>query len=178
MRVKGLIVALALPRALAQPSGMNGTCSHGDDAPISEATLSASLKRAEEVAAKEGEKWTPSRARVYELLLRAGGPVKAYDLMPAYAADKTTKPPTVYRALEFLEGLGLAHRIASLSAFMACNDGGPTHAASFLICTCCGSAEEVTPDLAPIIARAGVRRGFETHAATLEIRGLCRRCHG
>ena len=167
---------LALQHALAHPSGMDSTCSHGGDAPISEERLRASLRRAEEVATKEGEKWTSNRARVYELLLRAGGPVKAYDLMPAYSADKATKPPTVYRALEFLEGLGLAHRIPSLSAFMACNDGGPTHAASFLICTCCGSAEEITPDLAPIISRAGLRRSFEPHAATLEIRGLCQNC--
>ena len=155
---------------------MDGTCTHGAEAELSEETLRASLKRAEEVAAREGEKWTASRARVYELLLRAGGPVKAYDLMPAYAEDKTTKPPTVYRALEFLENLGLAHRIPSLSAFTACRDGGPTHAASFLICNCCGSAEEIAPELGPLIARAGSRRGFEPHTATLEIRGLCKAC--
>ena len=144
---------------------------------VSEETLDDSLRRAEQIATREGEKWTASRARVYELLLRAGGPVKAYDLMPAYSDDKTTKPPTVYRALEFLENLGLAHRIPSLSAFTACRDGGPTHAASFLICKCCGSAEEITPDLSAIIARAGSRRGFEPHAATLEVRGLCKSCN-
>ncbi len=156
---------------------MDGTCAHHAETHVSDEALQASLQRAEAVATREGEKWTPSRARVYELLLRAGGPVKAYDLMPAYSDDKTTKPPTVYRALEFLENLGLAHRIASLSAFTACKDGGPTHAASFLICTCCGSAEEITPDLAAIIARAGSRREFEPHAATLEIRGLCKCCN-
>ena len=102
--------------------------------------------------------------------------MKAYDLMPAYSNDRSTKPPTVYRALEFLEGLGLAHRIPSLSAFTACRDGGPTHSASFLICTCCGSAEEITPDLGPLIARAGSQRRFEPHAATLEVRGLCEEC--
>ena len=155
---------------------MDSTCAHGADPHVSEETLHASLRRAEEIAVREGEKWTPSRARVYELLLRAGGPVKAYDLMPAYSDDKSTKPPTIYRALEFLENLGLAHRIPSLSAFTACRDGGPTHAASFLICKCCASAEEITPDLGPMIARAGSRRGFEPHAATLEVRGLCRSC--
>ena len=155
---------------------MDSTCAHGAEPHVTEETLLASLKRAETIAVREGEKWTPSRARVYELLLRAGGPIKAYDLMPVYSDDKATKPPTVYRALEFLENLGLAHRIPSLSAYTACLDGGPSHSASFLICKCCGSAEEITPDLAPLIARAGLRRGFEPHAATLEIRGLCRNC--
>ena len=155
---------------------MDSTCAHSAHTPVSEEALHASLARAEEIALREGEKWTPSRARVYELLLRAGAPVKAYDLMPAYSDDRSTKPPTIYRALEFLESLGLVHRIPSLSAFTACRDGGSTHEASFLICTCCGSAEEITPDLRPMIARAGSRRGFEPHAATLEVRGLCKTC--
>ena len=156
--------------------GTHAECDHETAPSVSEDRLGELLARAEEMAVAGGEKWTASRARVYELLLRAGGPVKAYDLMPAYAADRTAKPPTVYRALEFLENLGLAHRIASLSAYTACRGGDPTHAASFLICDCCGSAEEIVPDLSNLISRASLQRGFEATMATLEIRGLCRRC--
>jgi Fur family zinc uptake transcriptional regulator len=157
---------------------MDSTCAHALEPPVSEAALRASLDHGAEIAAQEGEKWTASRARVYELLLRARGPVKAYDLIPVYAADRETKPPTVYRALDFLEAIGLAHRIPSLSAYTACRGVGQTHAGSFLICTCCGSAEEIAPDLDVLVSQAAAGRGFRPVAATLEIRGVCRRCQG
>ena len=156
----------------------HASCAHTSAHPVSEEQLAALLTRAQDIAEASGEKWTASRARVYELLVRAGAPVKAYDIMPIYAADRAAKPPTVYRALEFLQNLGLAHHIASLSAFKACVGGDPTHAASFLICQCCGSADEISPDLSNIISRASLRTGFEASLATLEIRGLCSRCQG
>ncbi len=157
---------------------MDSTCAHTAEPPVSETALRASLQQGAEIAAQEGEKWTPSRARVYELLLRARGPIKAYDLIPVYAADGATKPPTVYRALDFLEAIGLAHRIPSLSAYTACRGVGHDHAGSFLICTCCGSAEEITPDLDALVSRATAEHGFRPEAATLEVRGVCRRCRG
>ena len=55
-----------------------------------------------------------------ELLLEADGPLKAYDLIAAFGeGGEPAKPPTVYRALEFLERLGFAHRIESLNAYVA-----------------------------------------------------------
>ena len=154
----------------------HAACHHEAAQPPNDIRVQDLLSRAEKLATTVGEKWTASRARVYELLLRAGGPVKAYDLIPAYAADRVAKPPTVYRALDFLETLGLAHRIPSLSAYTACHGGDPTHAASFLICQCCGSAEEIAPDLYSLVSRASLQNGFSASSATLEIRGLCERC--
>ena len=53
------------------------------------------------------ERLTNSRRRVLELLLEAGVPLKAYDLIATYSGDgEAAKPPTVYRALEFLERVG------------------------------------------------------------------------
>ena len=153
-------------------------CHHGAAPSPNEARIADLLARAEKIAFAVGEAWTASRARVYELLLRAGGPAKAYDLISLYAEDRVAKPPTVYRALEFLEHLGLVHRIPSLSAFTACQGGDPTHAASFLICQCCGSAKEITPDLYSLVGRASLVNGFSAVSATLEIRGLCERCNG
>ena len=154
----------------------HAACHH--DAPPSpnEAHVDDLLARAEKIALAMGENWTASRARVYELLIRAGGPIKAYDLIPVYAKDRIAKPPTVYRALEFLENLGLVHRIPSLSAYTACHGGDPTHAASFLICQCCGSAKEIVPDLYGLVGRASLLNGFSAVSATLEIRGLCKLC--
>ncbi|OYW37449.1 MAG: hypothetical protein B7Z42_10080 [Brevundimonas sp. 12-68-7] len=44
------------------------------------------------------------------------------------------KPATVYRALEFLDRLGLLHRIASISSYVACSGYAHRHTAAFLIC--------------------------------------------
>jgi DNA-binding PadR family transcriptional regulator len=54
-----------------------------------------------------GQRLTPPRRRVLEMLLKAGQPVKAYDLIAAFGdGGPPAKPPTVYRALDFLSKLG------------------------------------------------------------------------
>jgi Fur family zinc uptake transcriptional regulator len=125
----------------------------------------------------EGERMTPSRLRVLELLLAAGEPVKAYDLIARFGEDgQPAKPPTVYRALEFLERKGLAHRIASISAYVACTSGAIDHAAAFLICDCCGSTKEITgPDQAAMAA-AAAQAGYAIARTTIEAHGRCAAC--
>ncbi len=152
-------------------------CDH-DHAPPSadEATVADALSRAEARSRASGARWTPPRQRVYELLLRGGGPVKAYDLMQGFEAGRAAKPPTVYRALEFLEEQGLAHRIPSLNAYVACDDDDAAHTAAFLICDCCGSAEEFAPGRIAAATTAANARGFTLRALALEVRGRCRRC--
>jgi Fur family transcriptional regulator, zinc uptake regulator len=121
------------------------------------------------------ERLTPPRRRVLELLLGADAPQKAYDLIAAYGEQGApAKPPTVYRALEFLERLGFAHRIESLNAYVPCRiEGG--HAAAFLICDCCGAAQEFEPDFEPQLAAAKAA-GYAVRSVTLEARGLCAAC--
>lgn len=120
---------------------------------------------------------TAPRRRVLELLLAAGEPVKAYDLIARFGRDgEAAKPPTVYRALEFLERQGLAHRIASLSAYVACAHAGADHAAAFLICDCCGVTAEVRPTASPHLADAAAALGFTIGRATVEAHGRCADC--
>ena len=78
--------------------------------------LERALGASERRIADAGERMTAPRRRVLTLLLEAGEPVKAYDLIARFggAEGQAAKPPTVYRALDFLERLGLAHRIASI----------------------------------------------------------------
>ncbi len=120
---------------------------------------------------------TAPRRRVLELLLEAGEAVKAYDLIARYGSDGVAaKPPTVYRALEFLEKTGLAHRIASISAYVACSAGDRAHAAAFLICDCCGATEEVIPPEGDALQRAADAAGYAIERTTIEGHGLCPAC--
>ena len=102
------------------------------------------IAAAEAACAAVGETLTPLRRRVFELLLDHEGPAKAYDLLdeikPEHAA---AKPPTVYRALDFLVRLGLAHRIESQNAFVACDVGACARSTIFLICEKCGGSVEI-----------------------------------
>ncbi|MGE0045608.1 MAG: transcriptional repressor [Hyphomonadaceae bacterium] len=137
------------------------------------------LKDAERVCAEAGETLTPLRKRVLELLLAAPGPAKAYDLLPKLEGEGggPAKPPTIYRALEFLMKLGLAHKIESINAFVACDVGACARATIFLICDNCGKAEEFDAGHAMVdLGEAAKKDGFEIKRTMIEASGLCKEC--
>ena len=152
------------------------SCAHDAAAKPSVTEVEAALVRAQARSLQRGFQWTAPRRRVYELLLQAGAPVKAYDLMDQFSDGKPAKPPTVYRALEFLETQGLAHRIASINAFVSCDLEDPGHAPAFLICDCCGATEEFQPGPVRTAANAARAHRFTPRAVALEVRGWCERC--
>ncbi len=157
---------------------MGSDCHHADGAHpgLSGSGLGRALDKAEERCAHAQARLTPPRKRVLELLLQSDGPLKAYDLIAAFGTEgQPAKPPTVYRALDFLERLGFAHRIESLNAYVPCRIDGAGHSAAFLICDCCGAAAEFEPDFGPQLA-AAERAGYAVRAVTLEARGLCGAC--
>jgi Fur family zinc uptake transcriptional regulator len=138
---------------------------------------SALLKIAAQRCAESGESLTPLRRRVLELLLDQRGPAKAYDLLPLLDTERQAKPPTIYRALDFLVRTGLAHRIESLNAFVACDIGACARSTIFLICDECGAAEEFDAGHAVVdLAEAAKRDGFAIRRTMIEAHGLCSVC--
>ena len=139
----------------------------------------AHLARAEAICAEASESLTPLRRRVLELLIDAGGPAKAYDLLDGLKskAGATAKPPTVYRALDFLTRLGLAHRVESLNAFVACDVGACARTTIFLICDACGGAEESDAGHALVdVAEAATHARFAITRTMIEAHGVCAAC--
>ena len=143
---------------------------------LSGRALTAGLRSAEARCAAHGQKLTPARRRVLELLMQAGQPVKAYDLISAFGEDGAAKPPTVYRALEFLEREGLAHRIESLSAYVACSGEAGVHAAAFLLCDCCGRTEEIAAPVDEALRGLAANAGYSIQTVAIEAHGLCAAC--
>lgn len=136
-----------------------------------------SLRDAERICQERGGNLTPLRRQVLKLLLESHGPAKAYDLLDQMKGESAAKPPTVYRALEFLMDMGLAHRIESLNAFVACGHWGHGHSAVFLICESCGWSGEMHADQS--IKKLGqeiAAVGFTMRSAVIEIKGACERC--
>jgi len=135
------------------------------------------LAEAERRCAAAGESLTPLRRRVLELLIDQTGPSKAYDLLPLIDESRQAKPPTVYRALDFLVRMGLAHRIESLNAFVACDIGACARSTIFLICDQCGGAEEFDAGHALIdLKDAAKKDGFAINRTMIEASGLCSAC--
>ena len=139
------------------------------------------LDRAEALCAERGARLTGLRRQVLGLILDAGGPAGAYDLMDRLRERRgAAAPPTVYRALEFLQGQGLVHRVERLSAFVGCVEEvghAHRHPAQFLICRNCGKVTEIEDDaLAHALSAAARRVGFSVAGATIEAEGLCAAC--
>ena len=153
-------------------------CGHdeGHGQGLSGQRLAEALEDADARCAAARERLTSPRRRVLELLLSADSPLKAYDMIAAFGTDGApAKPPTVYRALDFLEKQGFAHRIESLNAYVPCRIQGGAHRAAFLICDCCGAAREFEPGLDAGLA-AAADAGYSVRSLTLEARGLCPAC--
>jgi len=143
--------------------------------------LQRAMTRAEAVCKARGARFTEQRRRVYELMVRAGGPVTAYELLAEMAADGgNPAPPTVYRALDFLQAHGLVHRLASQSRFVACDHPEHDHHGGlFLVCSHCGRALEWDDaSVAEAVAHAAARAGYRLEEDVLpEVQGLCPHCH-
>jgi Fur family zinc uptake transcriptional regulator len=157
-------------------SSMSLSCGHARTSKLSKAALKAAIAVGRTRCQDARQRWTPQRERALELLLEAGGPVKAYDLMGRFQEGATTAPPTVYRALDALVDLGLAHKIASLNSYTACHIDSRGHTASFLICDCCGSAEEIPTPTGDMLQTIQAQSDFQPTHVTIEAHGRCRNC--
>jgi Fur family zinc uptake transcriptional regulator len=120
---------------------------------------------------------THNERAVLEVLVRERRPLGAYDLLDALRPAGVKAPPTVYRALGRLVTAGLAHRIESLNAYVACGEPGHSGPVALAICRACGQTAEL--DEAALIGdlrRRAAEAGFEVETAMIELRGLCRGC--
>ena len=156
---------------------MTHICDHDHNhTHLADDALKSRLEWAEALCRQRGERMTAPRRRTLELVLSHTGPIKAYDLIEQFDKDHPAKPPTIYRALSFLEEMGLVHRIESLNAFVACESDETAHQAAFLLCRCCGRSEEIVLGVIDGLMRKAKASGFHPERITLEVKGLCKTC--
>jgi Fur family zinc uptake transcriptional regulator len=125
-----------------------------------------------------GEKLTDQRREVLSMLLSAPGSMKAYELLAEIQKCKpTAAPPTVYRALDFLVSVGLAHKLESMNAFVACCDFENPHHGVMLICDRCHGVTELHDDgLAQRLQLEASKIGFAVAPQDVELHGACAAC--
>jgi Fur family zinc uptake transcriptional regulator len=142
------------------------------------ACIDAALDRAAQLCARRGARLTQLRRRVLELVWQSHAAVKAYDLLATLGRKGgAAKPPTVYRALDFLMAHGLVHRLESLNAYVGCPQPDAPHDGQFLICEACGQVSEFeAPAIQDAIELQAADLGFAVGQQTVEVRGVCRGC--
>ena len=145
------------------------TCKHQHEAQTPDQLLAS----ARAICEREGRRFTELREHVFNLIVVAKGPIKAYDLLDLLKPELgSQKPPTVYRALDFLSSLGLIHRVEALNAYVACDHSMGGHIAEFFICEKCGDLEERSAndhiDCIP--------EGFQIRRSVIEHYGVCKAC--
>src|SRR5262249_48292860 len=106
-------------------------------------------------------------------------PLGACEIMDQVARGGPRPAPiTVYRALDFLRGNGLVHRIESRNAFVACGrNHGADALVAFLICERCGAVGEApAAAIGQSLVAAARSAGFTPNLSVIEIPGTCAHC--
>ena len=140
--------------------------------------ISTALKRADSLCSKRNIRFTPIRKKVLSLILEQHMPIKAYDILAKLSdADHIEKPPTVYRALEFLLDNQLIHKIDSSNSYIACEFDHKQHESQFLVCDNCNEVMELQePLLSSALTETSESKGFITRQSHVEIHGVCADC--
>ncbi|MDR1126298.1 MAG: transcriptional repressor [Deltaproteobacteria bacterium] len=140
--------------------------------------IARGLRQAEEVCTRHGVRLTRLRRAILELLLAAGSPVKAYDLIEQMRGKgERLTPATIYRTLDFLLQYGLVHRINSTNTFIPCTGNHDEHALLMFVCSECHQAEELDDPALYESMRARLREmGRSLRDNSIEIQGRCEKC--
>ena len=143
----------------------------------------AKIQEAKQICFDNGQKLTPIREAVLEILMQSELPMSAYDILDKYRESHSqgAQPPTMYRALSFLEENGLIHRMASTRQFVVCDHIGQHHCCDvtqFFICDECGAIEEgiISSKLLEEVNQQAKHIGFNVNQPSLEIHGFCKNC--
>lgn len=140
--------------------------------------VKTALARAEDICKQNNLRLTAIRKKVLELVWQSHKPIKAYDLLALLSTeDFVEKPPTVYRALQFLLDNHMVHRIESCNGYIGCTYDHAEADSKFFICDHCNEVEELhEPKVNQALTDTSKKLGFIPHQFNVEIHGTCARC--
>ena len=124
-------------------------------------------------------KLTKNQALVLGVLEQSSIPLSAYTILERLGEHGLRAPPQVYRALDKLLDLGLAHKLASMNSFLACQHTqcGSHQVTSFAICDGCEQVSEIiNTEFERHLNSLANDVGLRPTRSTIEIHGLCDEC--
>ncbi|THB69142.1 MAG: transcriptional repressor [Gammaproteobacteria bacterium] len=140
--------------------------------------LEQAMAKAVDLCKSKNIRLTKTRKRVLEIIWQNQGILKAYDILEILEKeDKSAKPITVYRALDFLIENGLAYKVESINSFFSCPKIDQTCEFQLLICDKCGKVEAVpTPEACRSLDQYANELGFKVTSKVIEAHGACKEC--
>ena len=143
-----------------------------------EVCIERAMREAESICQEKGLRFTDLRREVLRLIGLSHVPAKAYDILENLKGKEwSAKPPTVYRALDFLLETGLVHKLDSINAYIGRSHPRDHNGCYFLICTDCKEAKECcSSELSDAIELAWNKISFRPKKITLEVFGQCSAC--
>ncbi|WP_297481863.1 zinc uptake transcriptional repressor Zur [uncultured Photobacterium sp.] len=137
------------------------------------------LAKAQHLCEQRGVRMTPQRLKVLALIINHHSSISAYELLDLLkASEPQAKPPTVYRALDFLLAQGFVHKVESTNSYIACCVlGHADHCSQLLICDKCGFVKEIHDDeLAKLLRQKSEQYSFMIKHHVVESHGVCHKC--
>ncbi|ANI30344.1 zinc uptake transcriptional repressor [Yersinia entomophaga] len=137
------------------------------------------LAQAESLCKQRNVRLTPQRLEVLRLMAQQPGAISAYDLLDLLrVSEPQAKPPTVYRALDFLLEQGFIHKVESANSYVLCHHfEEPLHTSALFICDRCGLVtEKTTVGIEEALALLAKQSGFALRHSVVEAHGLCATC--
>lgn len=137
------------------------------------------LALAEDLCQQRNVRLTPQRLEVLRLMTLQKGAISAYDLLDLLReTEPQAKPPTVYRALDFLLEQGFVHKVESTNSYVLCHlFDQPTHTSAMFICDRCGVVKEQSAQgVETIMDALAAEMGFTLRHNVIEAHGLCSSC--
>ncbi len=137
------------------------------------------VKQIEDICAARGVRLTTQRKRVFELICASPKASSAYELLEELKqTEPQAKPPTVYRALDFLLEQGFIHRVESTNSYIQCGScNAHKHYSHMLICDKCSNVIELVDDsLVALLVNNAEERGFTITNHVIESHGVCKSC--
>ena len=125
-----------------------------------------------------GYKVTEPRKRVLRVLAQARKPVSPYDIQKVLRQEgHYINHVTIYRILNLLCLLNLAHKVLLLGGFVKCTLGEKEGCHRFVVCRQCGDLQEFA-DKALCDEENGIAQdmGFHTERHFSEFFGVCSKC--
>ncbi len=135
-----------------------------------------------ETLKNEGFKITKQRQMIVELLAKTEKALSPYDMRDTLKKQKINADVvTIYRILETLEKLSLAHKVLALNGYIRCNTDeitkGKTLCHHYLLCKNCHKVDEVEgEDLSKLEQKIAKTKLFQIQSHYLEFMGLCKNC--
>jgi Fe2+ or Zn2+ uptake regulation protein len=135
-------------------------------------------RKALKVLRRHGYRITTPRRQVLAVLAEAQRPLSPYEIQALLEQrGEHLNHVTIYRVLELLCSLNLAHKVLLVGGFVICSLGDTGGCHRFVVCKECGTLKEYASqalcDEETVMAE---RLGFRTEQHFSEFSGVCARC--